>query len=108
MIIDHIELGISGHARSVAFYRQAFAPPGIELIVEVEGRAGLGRDGKAEFWFGSEDGIQRPMPIATHADDRAAVDAFYRAAPDAGGRDYGAFLPDPGGHNIEAVCHRPA
>ncbi len=122
MIIDHIGLGISDYARSLEFYRQALAPLGIELIVEIEGWAGLGRNGKAEFWFGPDDQIQRPMHIAFHADDRDAVDAFYQAALGAGGRDngapgiraiyhpdyYGAFVLDPDGHNVEAVCHRPA
>jgi predicted lactoylglutathione lyase len=61
------------------------------------------------------------MHIAFAADDRAAVDRFYEAGFAAGGRDngepglrpmyhpnyYGAFLIDPDGHNVEAVCHRP-
>ncbi len=122
MIIDHIGLGVSDYARSLDFYRRALAPLGVELIVEIEGWAGLGRDGKAEFWFGPEAAPQRPMHIAFSARDRATVDSFYRAALEAGGLDngppgvraiyhpdyYGAFVLDPDGHNIEAVCHAPA
>ncbi len=122
MIIDHIGLSVSDYSRSLEFYRRALAPLGIELVVEIDGWAGLGCDGKAEFWFGPDAEVQRPMHIAVHADDRAAVDAFYQAALDAGGRDngapgvraiyhadyYGAFVLDPDGHNVEAVCHRPA
>ena len=64
----------------------------------------------------------KPLHVAIVAKDRATVDAFYRAAIAAGGRDngppgirahyhpnyYGAFVLDPDGHNIEAVCHKPA
>jgi len=120
LIIDHIGLAISDYARSKDFYRRCLAPLDIGLIVEIEGWAGFGRDGKADFWFGPEEAPQRPMHIAFVARDRAAVDSFYAAALDAGGRDngapglreiyhpdyYGAFVLDPDGHNVEAVCHR--
>ena len=122
MIIDHIGLSVSNYTRSLDFYLRALAPLGIELIVEVEGWAGLGRAGKAEFWFGPDATVQHPMHIAFSAADRAAVDAFYQAALEAGGQDngapgiraiyhpdyYGAFVLDPDGHNVEAVCHHPA
>jgi predicted lactoylglutathione lyase len=81
--------------------------------------AGFGANGKPDFWIGGEGGLNRPMHIAIAANDRAAVDSFYRAALAAGGKDngapglrphyhpnyYGAFVFDPDGHNVEAVCH---
>ena len=79
-------------------------------------------NGKPDLWIGGEGGLQRPIHIAIAAPNRAAVDAFYRAAIAAGGKDHGApglrphyhpnyyaaFVLDPDGHNIEAVCHAPA
>ena len=122
MLIDHIGLAVSDYEVSKAFYLACLKPLGIELVVELEeeGWAGLGRDGKGEFWFGPDDKVQHPMHIAFRADTRAQVDAFYQAALLAGGCDngapgvreiyhpdyYGAFVLDPDGHNIEAVCHR--
>jgi catechol 2,3-dioxygenase-like lactoylglutathione lyase family enzyme len=120
MILDHIGLSIANYAISKRFYLAALAPLQIGLVMEVEGWAGLGRDGKPEFWFGERGEPQRPMHIAFRADDRAQVRAFYEAALAAGARDngppgprfyhpnyYGAFVIDPDGHNIEAVCHAP-
>jgi catechol 2,3-dioxygenase-like lactoylglutathione lyase family enzyme len=83
--------------------------------------AGFGANGKPDFWIGGEGGLNKPLHVAIHAKDRATVDAFYTAAMAAGGRDngapgirahyhpdyYGAFVLDPDGHNIEAVCHAP-
>lgn len=121
MLIDHIGLGVSDCEASKAFYLACLKPLGIELVVELEDEdwVGLGRDGKGEFWFGPDDKVQHPMHIAFRADTRAQVDAFYQAALLAGGccngapgvREiyhpdyYGAFVLDPDGHNIEAVCH---
>jgi catechol 2,3-dioxygenase-like lactoylglutathione lyase family enzyme len=121
MFIDHIGFAVADCERSKQFYAQCLAPLGLELIVEIKGWAGFGRDGKAELWFGEDDEAHKPMHIAFAADDRAAVDRFYEAGFAAGGRDngepglrpmyhpnyYGAFLIDPDGHNVEAVCHRP-
>lgn len=119
MIIDHIGLSISNYERSRAFYSKVLAPLGIGLIMEHAGWAGYGRDGKPELWFGESEVIQKPMHIAFSAHDAEAVDAFYKAAIEAGAKDngppgireiyhpnyYGAFIIDPDGHNIEAVCH---
>ena len=121
MIIDHIGFAISNTEASKAFYNQALKPLNIELVMEVEGWVGYGRDGKAEFWFGEHEYKQLPMHIAFVADNRDQVDKFYEAAIAAGGKDngkpgireiyhpnyYGAFVIDPDGHNIEAVCHKP-
>ena len=119
MIIDHIGLAISNYDKSLAFYTKTLATLDIELVVEVQGWAGFGRGDKAEFWFGPDERIQSPMHIAFVAETRQRVDQFYEAAIAAGATDngkpgvrdlyhpnyYGAFVLDPDGHNIEAVCH---
>ena len=127
-MLDHAGFPVSDYARSKAFYLQALAPLGYMLVMEVQQdendspAAGLGVGGKPDFWIGGEGGLQRPIHIAIAAQNRAAVDAFYRAALAAGGKDngapglrphyhpnyYAAFVLDPDGHNIEAVCHTPA
>ena len=121
MIIDHIGFAVADYARSKHFYAHCLAPLGLELVTEIEGWAGFGRDGKAELWFGEDDPVQAPMHIAFVAENRERVAAFHRAGLEAGARDngapglrpiyhehyYGAFLIDPDGHNIEAVCHLP-
>ena len=128
-MIDHVGFPVSDYERSKAFYLKALAPLGYGLIMEVTaeqtGRAaaaGFGADGKPDFWFGGGGAMNKPVHIAIAAKDRATVDAFYKAAIAAGGRDngppgirphyhpnyYGAFVLDPDGHNIEAVCHAPA
>jgi catechol 2,3-dioxygenase-like lactoylglutathione lyase family enzyme len=126
-MIDHVGFPVSDYARAKAFYEKALAPLGYTLIMEVQQNeqgakaAGFGANGKPDFWIGGEGGLNRAMHIAIAARDRAAVDAFYRAAMAAGARDngapglrphyhanyYGAFVLDPDGHNIEAVCHAP-
>jgi catechol 2,3-dioxygenase-like lactoylglutathione lyase family enzyme len=127
-MLDHIGIPIADYARSKAFYEKALVPLGYSLVMEVpqtgngERAAGFGAGGKPDFWIGSEGGLNRAVHIALLAKDRATVDAFYRAALAAGGKDngapgprphyhanyYGAFVFDPDGHNIEAVCHAPA
>ena len=127
-MIDHMGFSVSDYERAKAFYAQALAPLGYSLIMEVPAErtghsaaAGFGAGGKPDFWFGAEGAMNKPMHVAILAKDRAMVDAFYKAAMAAGGRDngppgirphyhanyYGAFVLDPDGHNIEAVCHAP-
>ena len=129
-MIDHIGFSVSDYARAKAFYLKALAPLGYVLVMEVgadrtESRtpaAGFGAGGKPDFWIGGEGKLEKPVHVALQTKDRATVDAFYRAAIAAGGKDngapglrphyhanyYGAFVLDPDGHNIEAVCHAPA
>jgi catechol 2,3-dioxygenase-like lactoylglutathione lyase family enzyme len=121
MIIDHIGLAVSDYERSKEFYSKALAPLGIQLLMEVENAAGFGKAGKPEFWFGARGGAVRPMHVAFVTESRREVNAFYDAAIAAGGKDngapglreiyhpdyYGAFVLDPDGNNIEAVCHLP-
>lgn len=121
MIIDHIGFAISDSQKSNDFYAKALAPLGIEKVMEYDGWSGYGRNGKPEFWFGEAQEAHSPMHIAFSADNRDQVRQFYEAALAAGGKDnggpgireeyhpnyFGAFVIDPDGHNIEAVCHTP-
>lgn len=120
MILDHIGLSVADAARSKAFYTRALAPLGITLVMEQHGWCGYGRDGRPQFWFGIGQAPNKPLHIAFAADNREQVRAFHAAALAAGGTDngapgvraqyhpnyYGAFVIDPDGHNVEAVCHR--
>jgi len=118
MILDHLTIGVSNFARAKAFYERALKPLGITVIMEFEAAAGMGRE-RPQFWFGEGDPGSPKTHIAFVAASRAEVDAFYAAAIAAGGRDngkpgvramyhptyYGAFVFDPDGYNVEAVCH---
>ena len=128
-MLDHVGFAVSDAERSRQFYQQALAPLGIGLIMSVTpdqtesgGTAhGFGSDGKPYFWFGDNERVGEGTHVAFTAATRAEVDAFYAAAIAAGGTDngppgvrsiyhpnyYGAFVRDPDGLNIEAVCHRP-
>ena len=121
MILDHIGLAVRDFAKSATFFRRSLAPLGIQTVLEGEGWAMLGKDGRPEFWIGVHGIPPGPIHIAFAAESREQVHEFHRAALAAGGRDngapgirakyhpdyYGAFVFDPDGHNIEAVCHRP-
>src|SRR5688500_15304609 len=120
MILDHIGLAVRDFGRSSTFFRRALAPLGIETVLEGEGWAMFGKDGRPQFWLGLHGIPPGPIHIAFSAETREQVRAFHRAALAAGGRDngapgirakyhpnyYGAFVFDPDGHNIEAVCHK--
>jgi catechol 2,3-dioxygenase-like lactoylglutathione lyase family enzyme len=121
-MIDHVGLGVSDLEQSRAFYQQALQPLGYRLLLERDGSAGFGSDGKPDFWIHVNRPVSGPVHVAVASPDRATVDAFHAAALAAGGRDngapgprpqyhggyYGAFVLDPDGNNIEAVCHHPA
>ena len=125
-MIDHIGIGAGDFEASRRFYLAALAPLGIGMMMEVTPEEsggyhglGLGRDGKPFFWIGNNGSRGSGIHIAFAASTRAEVDAFYAAAMAAGGRDngppglrphyhpgyYGAFVFDPDGINVEAVCH---
>ena len=126
-MLDHIGYSVADFARSKAFYTSALAPLGLTLLMEVtaeqtgaDAHAGFGRDDKPFFWIGTAAKPKGGTHVAFAA-TRAEVDAFHRAALAAGGRDngspglrphyhanyYSAFVIDPDGNNVEAVCHRP-
>jgi catechol 2,3-dioxygenase-like lactoylglutathione lyase family enzyme len=127
-MIDHIGVAVADMDRAKAFYISALQPIGVGVVMEVsaeetgaEAHAGFGADGKAFFWIGTGLKPKGGTHVAFAAGTRAEVDAFYRAAIAAGGRDngapglrpayhphyYGAFVFDPDGNNVEAVCHQP-
>lgn len=128
-MLDHIGVAISDIDRSKAFYAAALAPLGITQLYEYGpdrtnsgGTAiGYGKDMMPFFWIGDSERVGEGTHVAFSAPDRATVDAFYEAATAAGGKDnggpglrphyhpnyYGAFVLDPDGINVEAVCHRP-
>ena len=121
-MLDHVTIGVTDTGRSLAFYDRALSPLGItRLYGDSEGFAGYGIAPKAFFWIGIRDMSQTGSHVAFAAQDRASVDRFYAEAIAAGGRDngqpglrpnyhpdyYGAFVLDPDGHNIEAVCRSP-
>jgi catechol 2,3-dioxygenase-like lactoylglutathione lyase family enzyme len=122
LMIDHVGLGVSDLDASKAFYLQALRPLGYQLLMERDGSAGFGADGKPDFWVHVNRPLSGPVHVAIASPDRATVDAFHAAGLAAGGRDngapglrphyhqeyYGAFVLDPDGNNVEAVCHRPA
>ena len=120
-MLDHVGIRVSDSEQSKRFFAQALSPLGYELIMEPSvSAAGFGRRGKPDFWIGQGDPGQ-PLHIAFAASDRASVDAFHEEALAAGGRNnggpglrpeyhpsyYAAFVFDPDGNNIEAVCHEP-
>ncbi len=125
-MIDHLSVVVSDYEKSKAFYLLALAPTGHSRLVELPathsghtGSAGFCHADGSDFWIGQGDAIKPPIHIAFRVPSRAAVDAFYKAAIAAGGKDngapglrpryhanyYGAYVLDPDGHNIEAVCH---
>ncbi len=121
-MIDHVSLAVKDYAKSKAFYTMALAPLGFMMLTEIMDHtvAGFGAT-RPQFWIGQD----KPHSTATHvafiAKTRDAVNAFYEAGLAAGGKDngkpglrpeyhkdyYGAFLLDPDGNNVEAVCHTP-
>jgi catechol 2,3-dioxygenase-like lactoylglutathione lyase family enzyme len=128
VMLDHIGLSVTDFERAKAFYHAALKPLGLGAIMEVtaeetggDAHAGFGENDKAFFWIGTGAKPRGGTHVAFTAKTRAEVEAFYRAALAAGGRDngapglrpeyhpnyYGAFVFDPDGNNIEAVCHRP-
>lgn len=131
-MIDHFGITVTDYARSRAWYEAALAPIGYRLLVEVESAdrgdgdaAGFGEitTGRPDFWIAGESSLhpatKAPIHVAFRVRSRVLVNTFYVAALQAGGISngapglrthyhpsyYGAFVRDPDGHNIEAVCH---
>ena len=120
--LDHVGLDVSDYEASKAFYDKALAPLGLKLMMEPIEQVGGYGDDFPFFWIaqrgrGSDSGVH----VAFRVENRETVDAFHEAALAAGGKDngepgvreiyhpnyYGAFVLDPDGNNVEAVCHTP-
>jgi catechol 2,3-dioxygenase-like lactoylglutathione lyase family enzyme len=128
-ILDHIEFAVADAERSRRFYEVALRPFGMTVILRVGPerrrtggtRYGVGRNGYPRIWFHDGEPAGSPMHVALATTDRRVVDAFHKAAIVAGGTDngapgireryhpnyYAAFVLDPDGNNIEAVCQVP-
>ena len=128
-MLDHVGIPVSDYQLSKGFYMRVLKPLGYGLVLEVAspetggtshaGFGPFGPKGKPAFWIGTGTPLKGRVHFAFTAKTRLAVDAFYKAALEGGGRDngppglrphyhenyYGAFVLDPDGHNIEAVCH---
>ena len=123
--LDHVAISTADYPTSLAFYEKALAPLGIKTHMKFEGDdgnvAGLGSD-QPFLWIGDGGALTGGrVHLAFRANTHAEVDAFYAAAIGAGGKDngppglrphyhatyYAAYVFDPDGHNIEAVCHAP-
>jgi catechol 2,3-dioxygenase-like lactoylglutathione lyase family enzyme len=120
-MIDHVTANVGDLERAKRFYEQTLAPLGYSVHMEFEGAVGFGSgEGIPDFWLGSRE-ERGAAHVAFSARDRATVDAFFEAALAAGATDngapglrphyhetyYAAYVHDPDGNNIEAVCHRP-
>lgn len=128
-MIDHLSLGVSDLARARKFYDIVLATLGYRRVMEVPDACAYGdAAGHPVFWIGLPPPGAAPavavrgVHVAFAAPDRTAVEAFHRAALAEGAADNGApglrpqyhpdyfaaFVIDPDGHRIEAVCHKPA
>jgi catechol 2,3-dioxygenase-like lactoylglutathione lyase family enzyme len=131
-MIDHMSIQVTDYDKSKNFYLRALGPLGYAVVMELSREqipdlpspkiCGLGEKGKPDFWLSGSDKPTSAQHLAFRADNRAAVDAFYKAALAGGAKPngepglrphyhpnyYGAFVIDLNGHNLEAVCHEPA
>ena len=127
-MLDHIGFSVSNMKVSRIFYEKALKPLGITPLMEVtpemtgtsDSHVGYG-SGRPFFWIGTGGKVSVATHVAFATESRKIVDEFYAAAMAAGGRDngkpglrpqyhenyYGAYVFDPDGNNIEAVCHSP-
>jgi catechol 2,3-dioxygenase-like lactoylglutathione lyase family enzyme len=122
-MLDHLSIQCADVAVSAAFYDAVLAPLGGRRLMDFGQVIGFGVEPKPDFWLGPRatgDGF-RESHIAFAASDRAMVRAFFAAAVAAGAEVlheprvwpeyhpayYGAFVRDPDGNNVEAVCHAP-
>jgi catechol 2,3-dioxygenase-like lactoylglutathione lyase family enzyme len=123
-MLDHLSIQCSDPQASARFYDAVLVPLGGSRIMEFGPVIGFGVAPMPDFWIGpleTGDGF-RESHIAFTAPDREAVRAFFDAAVAAGAEVlheprvwpeyhpnyYGAFVRDPDGNNVEAVCHGPA
>jgi catechol 2,3-dioxygenase-like lactoylglutathione lyase family enzyme len=127
-IINHVEFPVAEAESARRFYEAVLAPLGLTLVISIDparmpqggARHGFGKNGYPSLWIHQKSGERLPIHLAFTADDRATVDAFHAAALANGGTDngapgireryhdhyYAAYVLDPDGNNIEAVCQR--
>jgi catechol 2,3-dioxygenase-like lactoylglutathione lyase family enzyme len=119
-VFDHLGFPVRDLARTRAFYAAALAPLGIGVAMEVPGAVAFGKSGRPQLWFGTNKAPAGGFHLAFSAANRDEVREFYAAALAGGATDngapglpphyhpnyYGAFVLDPDGHNVEAVCHK--
>lgn len=117
-MFDHVGLRVQDLARSIAFYKAALGALGHEMGSSGDDYAGFGPQGEPALWLHANASGARGAHVAFRAPNRAAVERFHALGLAAGGRDngkpglrpdysatyYAAFLLDPDGHNVEAVC----
>ncbi|EFE95645.1 VOC family protein [Serratia odorifera] len=122
-MFDHVKFGVSDYDVSKSFFLKALEPLGVSILSEGEPTYGveLGTESNVSLCLFQTTEKPAPLHLAFIAHSRRQVDAFYRAALEAGGQDngapglrphyhanyYAAFVIGPDGHNIEAVCHQP-
>ena len=121
-MLDHLAIQCADVPTAAAFYDAVLAPLGGSRQMDFGEVIGFGTPERPSFWLNPlADGVNRPIHVAFVAADRATVDAFFAAAVDAGAEVlhepriwpeyhpnyYGAFVRDPDGNNVEAVCHEP-
>jgi catechol 2,3-dioxygenase-like lactoylglutathione lyase family enzyme len=119
MTVAHVAVNVSDWARAKGFYEPALGLLGYRIVYEEEGVLAYFADDRGlDFGIGRRDPVGGAH-VAFECDDRPSVDAFHAAALEAGGRDngppglrpqydanyYAAYVLDPDGNNIEAVCH---
>src|SRR3546814_740310 len=121
LMFDHVVFGVSDYAASKAFFLKALEPLGVAVVLEGPLGVELSRDGKSSLCLFQTEEKPAHLHLAFTAESRQQVEAFYRAALEAGGTDngapglrpryhahyYAAFVIGPDGHNIEVVCHEP-
>ena len=119
-MFDHVSIRVKDFQKSRSFYEQALEPLGWVVKSGGDTWAGFGQDRGRVWLVAEEQPVTTGMHLAFESPDRTAVDAFHAAAMKAGGRDngkpgirpdyganyYGAFVYDPDGNNIEAVCYK--
>lgn len=120
-MLDHIMLRVRNYQKSRDFYDAVLATLGYKRLMEFGGKHGGYGDTKPYFWIGEDENPHPRTHIAFMSKDRPSVDAFHAAAVELGAKSdgapgiraeyhenyYGAFVFDPDGNNIEAVCHAP-
>ena len=118
-MFDHVVFGVSDYARSKAFFLKALEPIGMAVVSEGPLGIELSADGKVSLCLFQTGEKPAHLHLAFVAENRQQVDAFHRAALEAGaenngapglrpnysGKHYAAFVIGPDGHNIEVVCH---